>query len=189
VFGADGAPWRSSRFRVGPTLVLDFGRDESDSPDLSGLGDVSTAVEVGLFASYVTERGRYRLRLRQDIASGHGGLLADADISRVIFRNARSSVASRLTTTWAGSKYMGAYFGVDPAQAAASGLPVFAAGSGFKDVSLTVVGQMRVSPRWTVVVNAAAQRLLGDAQRSPLVRLRGSAMQFSGGVYAVYAFE
>jgi outer membrane scaffolding protein for murein synthesis (MipA/OmpV family) len=188
LFGEDGALWKSTNFRAGPMLKLDFGRSAKDSPDLTGLGNVGTAVELGGFVSYATGPLRYRLRLRHDVASGHKGMLADADISLAVYRSKTLSIASRLGTTWASKKYMRSYFGVSAAQAAAAGLPVFAAGSGVKDVTLSVASEIRVTPRWAVVLDAGASRLMGDAKASPIVRLRGSPNQFSAGAYAVYSF-
>ena len=61
VLGSDSF-FQSDDFKAGPLVRLDFGRDESDSIDLTGLGNVGTSVELGLFASYTV--GPTRLRLR-----------------------------------------------------------------------------------------------------------------------------
>ena len=189
VLGKQGAARRSARFRAGPTLKVDFGRDAGDSRDLAGLGDVGTSIELGAFVSYSVDPWRYRLRLRQDVTHGHGGLLAEADVSRSVYRRPGASVAVRLATTWASAGYMRSFFGIDPGQAAASGLSAFAADAGMKDVSLTAAGEIAVTPRLSLVLNGGALRLLGDARRSPLVRVRGSATQFSAGMYVTYSFE
>ena len=57
--------------RVGPLISINFGRDESDSPDLKGMGDIGTSFEVGAFVSYLLPNDRVRVRLRQDVAGGH----------------------------------------------------------------------------------------------------------------------
>ena len=73
------------------------------------------------------------------------------------------------------------------AQATASKLPVYAAGSGMKDINLSLGGEVKLSPRWAMVVDAGYQRLLSKAKNSPLVSLRGSANQFTFGVFGVYS--
>jgi outer membrane scaffolding protein for murein synthesis (MipA/OmpV family) len=188
LFGGSGALWQSSNFRAGPILKVDFGRSESDSPDLLGLGSVGKSVELGVFASYTSGPLRYRVRLRHDVVSGHEGAVADADVSLAIYRAESVNIGSRLSTTWVSKKYMNAFFGITPTQATASGLTIYTADSGLKDISLSVGGEFQVTPRWAVVVNAAAQRLIGDANNSPLVTVRGSGNQFSAGAYAVYSF-
>ncbi|MSO99406.1 MAG: MipA/OmpV family protein [Rhodospirillaceae bacterium] len=174
LFGEKGAIWESSNFRAGPTLKIDFDRSEKDSLDLKGLGNVGTSFELGAFASYTNGPMRYRVRVRQDVASGHKGMLSDLDVSLAVFRTKTVTVGSRLGTTWVSKKYMTSYFGVNATQARASGLPVYTAGAGIKDVSLSVGGEMKVAERWAVVVNGGYQRLLSKAKSSPLVRLRGS---------------
>jgi outer membrane scaffolding protein for murein synthesis (MipA/OmpV family) len=73
VFGSDSL-FRSDNFKAGPLVKLDFGRDENDNPDLTGLGNVRTSIEFGLFASYTIGPTRLRIRGQQDMASGHSGM-------------------------------------------------------------------------------------------------------------------
>lgn len=188
LFGDSGTMWESTHFRAGPLLKIDFGRSESDSIDLTGMGNVGTSFELGGFMSYTVGPLRYRVRVRHDVASGHNGTLADFDVSLAVFRSESMTVGSRLGTTWANSSYMNTYFGIDAAQATATGLAAYAPTSGVKDISLSIGSELRVTPSWAVVMNGGVQRLLGKAKNSPLVTDRGSANQFSLGAYAVYSF-
>jgi outer membrane scaffolding protein for murein synthesis (MipA/OmpV family) len=188
LFGDDGALWRSTNFRAGPTLRLDFGRKAKDSPDLTGLGNIGTSVEMGAFASYAVGPLRYRVRVRQDVASGHKGMLWDLDASLAVYRTKTVSVGARLGGTWANAKYMRTYFGVTTAQSTASGLPVYVAGSGLKDIGVSLGSEIKLTERWAVLLNGGAHRLLGKAKKSPLVALRGSPNQLSAGAYGIYSF-
>lgn len=188
LLGDDGAMWASENFRAGPMMKIDFGRSESDSTDLTGLGSVGTSIEMGIFASYTMGPTRYRVRVRQDVAGGHKGLLTDLDASLAIYRSKSLTVGSRIGTTWASRKYMTSFFGVNATQATASGLPVYAVGSGLKDVTLSIGGEFRVTQRLALVMNGGYERLLSKAKNAPLVRLRGSADQLSAGAYLAYAF-
>lgn len=184
--GRRGGP---PRFRAGPTLRVDFGREQKDSADLAGLGSVDTSIEVGGFVSYDAEPWRYRVRLRRDITGGHHGWIANADWSLAMKATARTRVAAQLTVSWVNRRYMNSYFGVDAAAAAASGLPEHVADAGFKDVTLSFASETRLSERWALVLNAGYERLLGEAKNNPLVRLRGSPDQFIVGAFAVYSFD
>jgi outer membrane protein len=188
LFGEQGAPWQTTNFRAGPTVKIDFGRSAKDSPDLTGLGNIGTSIELGAFASYAMGPVRYRIRARQDVASGHEGMLADIDVSLAVYRTQTVSVGARLGTTWASKKYMGKYFGISAPQAAASGLPAYVAGSGLKDIGISVGSEIKLTERWAVVVNAGAERLLSKAKNSPLVALRGSPNQLTFGAFGVYSF-
>lgn len=187
VFGSDTL-FRSEHFKAGPLLKLDFGRDETDSPDLLGLGDVGTSIELGVFASYTIGPTRARLRVQHDIISGHSGMRIIGDLGVAIYRSEKVAVTSNLSSTWTDGSYMEAYFGVSAAQALASGLTAFTATSGLKDISLAFVGNYSVTDNWAVVGNVGFSKLLGDAKNSPIVSVQGSSSQFVGGIFAVYSF-
>ncbi len=176
------------KIRFGPLLSVNFGRKESNSRDLTGLGNVGTSIEVGAFVGYAYGPVRARIKARQDIANGHSGLLVKGDVSLAIYRDEKLSVGSNLSTTWASGKYMASNFGINTFQAAASGLPAYTPGSGMRDISLGVGGSYLISPRFSVISNVGYSRLLDAAKNSPLVQQRGSADQFSLISYLVYAF-
>lgn len=187
VFGNDGL-FRSENFKAGPLVRLNFGRDESDSPDLLGLGEVGTSIELGLFASYTAGPVRFRVRGRQDVASGHSGMTLTTDLGVAIYRSDRLAVTGSLGTTWADGDYMDSFFSVTPAQSATSGLAVFDATSGLKDISLSFGSNYAVSDKWALVGNIGYSKLLSDAKNSPIVSVQGSSNQFLGGLWAVYSF-
>ena len=187
VFGRDSLI-QSENFKAGPLARLDFGRDENDSVDLTGLGNVGTSLELGLFASYTLGPARLRVRGRQDVASGHSGMLITTDMGVAIYRSDRLAVTGSLSTTWADNDYMDAFFSVTAAQSLTSGLAVYDATSAFKDVTLAVGGDYAVSDRWHLVANVGYAKLLSDAKNSPIVAVQGDSNQLVLGLYAVYSF-
>lgn len=175
--------------RVGPLVRIDFGRSEKDSPDLKGMGKVGTSLELGAFDAYTTAGGsRIRLRVRQDVVSGHGGGLAIADYAQPFIRTERFVLSGVVAGTWATGKYMRSFFGVTTAQAAASGYPVYTPGSGFKDISAGLNGSYVIAPQWSLVADVNDKRLIGGAVDSPIVRLVGSPNQMAYRTFVVYAF-
>lgn len=175
---------------IGPVLSFNFGRDEDDDPDLAGLGNVGTAVEVGAYIAYqvIPNTMVARLRVRKDIASGHGGTLVDLDARYRLFEAADWTVSAVGGTRWASKDFMDSFFGIDPAQAAASGYGPYDAGSGFKHVNLGLVGTRSMGDNWRLRAVASYRRLLSDAADSPIVKQSGSADQFTTGLFALYAF-
>jgi outer membrane protein len=180
--------FQSDNFKAGPLVRLDFGRDESDSIDLTGLGNVGTSVELGLFVSYTVGPTRLRLRAQQDVVRGHSGMLVIGDLGVAIYRSDRLAVSGTLITIWADGDYMDAYFSVTAAQSLASSLAVFDTTSSLKDVSLAFGANYAVSDRWALVANAGYSKLLSDAKNSPIVAVQGSSDQFVAGIFAVYSF-
>jgi len=176
------------KFRAGPMMKLDFGRDESNSRDLRGLGNVSTSVELGGYMSYNIGAGRIRASIRQDVASGHKGAVADFDAGMLVYHTPRFRAAVQAGVTWSSSKYNKSFFGVAPAQALGSGLPLYSPGSGFKSFSVSVGGEYQIIQQWSVGIRADYKRLFNEAANSPLVRQRGSRNQFGIGSAVIYSF-
>lgn len=174
--------------RIGPTVSIDFGRDEDDSPDLTGLGDVDTSLELGAFVAYTRGRMRLRARARHDVIDGHSGGTVRLDAAYTVFQSAPVAMGFNVTSTWATGDYMRSYFGVTPAQSAASGLPVYVPGSGFKDLGAEINANYIFASQWALVANVGYKRLIGGAADSPLVRQRGSANQLAFQSFLVYSF-
>jgi len=175
--------------RAGPLVSINFGRSQKASPDLAGMGSVGTAFELGGFVSYTfSPDSRVRLRARQDVASGHNGATVMADYAHTFIRTAKYALGGSVSGTWATGPYMRSFFGVTPAQAAASGYPVFTPGSGFKDMTFGLNGNYRIAARWALVANASYKRLVGAAADSPIVRIAGTPNQMSFSTFVVYSF-
>jgi len=175
--------------RAGPLVRIDFGRDEKDSLDLRGMGDVNIALELGAFVSYTFKEGaRVRLRARHDVISGHGGGLVIADYTQPFIRTSRFVLGGIASGTFATGTYMRSYFGVSPAQALRSGYAVYQPGAGFKDVNFGLNSNYQLTPQWSVASTINYKRLIGGAADSPIVRQVGSPNQMSLSAFIVYAF-
>jgi outer membrane protein len=179
---------RTGYLRVGPLFSINFGRGEGDNPALKGLGDVGTSIEVGAFVAYLRNDNRWRIRARQDVASGHRGATVQLDYTRTFVKGPRLSFSASAGLELASSVYLKSFFGVDPLQSQRSGLPVFHPSGGLKDGSLSINGSYALSDHWSVFLNAGYERLLGDAAASPLVKLRGSPNVASASSFVVYSF-
>src|SRR3546814_6838519 len=95
------------------------------------------------------------------------------------------TVIPTVGTSWANGKHMNRYFGIDAGEALASGLPLYRAGSGFKDVSGLVTASYRLDAHWSLGATGGVTRLLGDAADSPLNERR---WQPSGFMSVAYTF-
>jgi outer membrane protein len=187
----EGLGWvavRSDRFRAGPLIKYRFEREEDDSPALSGLGDVEGTIEAGGFAELDVGPVEFVGEVRQGL-NGHEGLIAETGLSwgRPVLDRLFFAISPHVT--WADADYTNAYFGISPAQAAASGYPVYAAGSGFKDIGVRVVLACSLSDRWALSFLAGVKQLLGDAADSPLVEGAGSQTQGMAALSLTYKFS
>jgi outer membrane protein len=81
---------------------------------------------------------------------------------------------------------MTAYFGVTPADSAASGLRVYRPDAGIRDVRGWLVALVHLSVRWTVGVGVFYSWLADEAADSPIVADRGSRHQWFGGAGGMF---
>ena len=194
---------RAGNFTAGPIGRIKFSRKEdgdqtftisgSKTDDLLGLGDVNTTLELGGFLRYRSGPFSAGAELRQAV-SGHDGLVMNIDMN----------VSGRITTfgppvIWSAGprlkivddNYNTAYFGVNPAQSSASGLPVYEAGAGLHSFGVGALAFLPLDRKgqWSLVAFTGYDRLTGDVGDSPLVRMRGRADQFSAGVFLSYTFD
>ncbi len=174
--------------KAGPLVRYRRDRKEKRNKDLRGLGDVGTAIEAGGALSFEYRQAWVRLSLAKDVADGHGGLVGEGEAG-VRFNLSDTLIASATAkASWADKDYMGTYFGVTAAQAARSGLPVYRAESGLKDVGAGLSLSYMLGRNWMVTAVGGYSRLMGDAADAPLVVRRGSPDQFHGGLFLAYRF-
>lgn len=176
-------------FRLGPAAKIKLPRRVRDDADLTGLGDVGWTLEAGAFAEYwPTQWLRTRAELRQGIG-GHSGLVGDltADVVVPVAPKLTLSGGPRLTLVTAAANEP--YYSITPAQAAASGLPVYNSGGGVQSYGFGAQARYDLTPNWESHIFFEYARLAGDAANSPLVRLRGRPDQIQVGIGLSYAFD
>lgn len=176
-------------FRAGPAGRFVMSRDSDDYDDLRGLNDVDFGVEVGAFAEYYPIDW---LRLRGELRRGfsaHEGVVADFNVDAFTDITPALRISGGPRISWASSKYFDAYYGVDAAESAASGLAEYSPGSGLNSVGVGGAIDWKTTDRLTTSLFGEYWRLQGPAADSSLVEERGSANQFLLGVSAKYRFD
>lgn len=173
-------------FGVGPALSLQGSRTDSEIG--APLGKVKTTFEAGGFVEYqLAPSFRVRTEVRKGLG-GHDGWIGDLSADFIV-RDGDAytfSLGPRVSVT--DSRYQRSYFGVTPAQAARTGLPVFDPDGGVQAVGASAGLIYQFTERWGVYSYARYDRLVGDAADSPIVRQLGSRDQFSGGLALSYTF-
>ena len=182
------SPWSDHGLQAGPIIRYEFKRDEDDNDALDRLGNIDESVEAGAFMRYGVGGWSAELTLVKDIAGGHEGTVAEITTGYGFPITERVYAGMKASTTWVDDKYMQAYFGITPAQAARSGRSQYDASGGFKDAGLFLMLNYALTAQWSVTGLAGYRRLLGDAADSPLVEDEGSADQFMTGLAIGYRF-
>jgi len=176
-------------FRAGVLAGYRFDRDAGDNVALAGWGDVDGALELGAFAGYKFDAIRVSLDARQAISGNDTGLIATLS-ARYEARIAGTIVSFGPQVSWTDDDYTQAYFGITPAQAAASvlGYAPYAAEGGIKDYGAGVTVVVPLNDSWSLTGLASVSQLTGDAADSPIVAAQGSEIQVSIGLFAGYRF-
>lgn len=175
-----------SRVNFGPVVQFQGKRKEKDVG--APVGNVGFTVEAGAFLeAWATPSLRLRAEGRQGIG-GHKALVGDLSADLVVRDDDRNvfSIGPRLR--FGSARYQRTYFGVTPAVAVRTGLPAYRPGGGAYAAGAAAGLLHQFSPKWGMFVYAGYDRLIRDANNSPIVRRFGSRDQYSGGVALTYTF-
>ena len=169
-------------------------------PVVRSLGKLDTAVEVGPTAGVTIAQVlnpydslTFTADALWDVAGAHKGMVVDPSVSYFTPLSRGIAASLSLSAEYADGKFADYYYTISPAGSAASGLPVFNAGSGFTRAGTNVLlgfdldGNLENGGLALVVVGGYS-RMLGDAKRSPVTSIRGSADQWLGAVGLGFTF-
>ena len=186
----------SSNWEFGPIGQYRFGRTDVDDAVVKLLPEIKGGVELGLFGGYHytnTDGIPWRLRLGISATGGVGG---DAKGSHVtpyasLWMPLSPKVFLGLGAgfTWSSDAFMQQRFGVTPAASTASGLPVYTAGAGVRQVYAWPAVLFEVKPGWFLALGGFYQRITGDAADSPIVTQRGDRNQWTAGAGIGYSWR
>ncbi|WP_249692065.1 MipA/OmpV family protein [Stappia sp. WLB 29] len=172
-----------------PSINFVGERKASDSVKLTGTDKVDWALELGLGAGFRYDWFSAFVELRQGI-NGHSGQVGQVGADVILNPMERLEIAFGPRADFASGDYMGTYFGVTAAEAAASlgNLTAYKASGGFKSVGLSGRASYAVTDQTALHLQAGWDRYIGDARNSPIVR-RGNENQFSIGAGVTYRFS
>lgn len=201
--GVDLIRDRGSKVNIqfGPVLTLNLDRTSRiNDPVVEALGQEKAAIQGGAFAglSYDGLLNRFdtigaQVEVVTDLGDVHNGTLITPSVSYSTPLSAAFYVILSVSATHISDSYARNYFGVTPAGSIGSGLPVFGAEGGWKDVggSLSAAydfsGDLR-DGGFGLFARGAYSRLQNDPARSPVVRLRGDRDQYLAAAGVSYTF-
>jgi outer membrane protein len=122
------------------------------------------------------------LRYRQSLESGRGAQV-DMRFNVGVYASSGATLVVFTEATWGSADSNNTYYGVTPAQSAASGFPVYEPGSGLKHVSLGLIGGYDIARHWTLTASVQQRWLQGDVAKSPLVDSRQNTYANAGIAY------
>lgn len=182
-------------WQLGPSLFWRFAREDVDDRIVRQVHEIDDALSLGLFGGYVWRDPGDRRKQSGvsawalgDVSGTYDGWTAGLNAFAMQPVAPQVTLSGGLAATYGSGNYTDEYFGVTPLDSLASGLPVYSAGAGMRDVRGWAAAMYHLSPKWHVGAGAMYSRLLGDAADSPLVDDRGSKNQWIYGVMGLYAW-
>lgn len=173
---------RNDHWRANLALRLDRGRAVKDSSALTGLDDVRSTVRGRLMVAHGFDSGwSATLGTSVDLLGRGGGTLVDLGVGRSFPLAPRASWSLGVSASAADRRYMRSYFGVSEQQAATTGYPAYAPGTGWRDASLSLGLRGELGDQWIGYAGFSQSRLLGPARDSPLSR-QPSSWAVGGGL-------
>lgn len=162
---------RRENLRISLGLRFDNGRSDSDSPALAGMGDVRKTVRLRGGLQWQPARAwRVAAAWTVDAFGRGGGNLGEISVTRDHSLSSRTTLEASVRAALAGRRYMQTYYGVNEAQSARTGYPVFEPGTGWRDVMLSVGVRHELNRQWVMQAGASVTQLIGGAADSPLTR-------------------
>jgi outer membrane scaffolding protein for murein synthesis (MipA/OmpV family) len=173
---------------------------KTGDPVVDRLGKLDTAVEIGptvglTFPHVLNAYDSFTITtdVLWDVAGAHKGMVIDplvsytTPLSRGILANLSANAE------WGNDRFANYNYSITPAGSIASGLPAFTAKGGFNKAGARLLLGFDLDGDITdggpaVFLLGGYTRMLGDAKRTPLTSVRGSADQWLGAAGFAYTF-
>ena len=201
------APGAKTDFLIGPMVNFRFDRSRAiEDSVVRRLGKLDTAIELGGFIGIGRtgllnpyDYAQARIDFVHDVTDTHDGYVVTPTLEYGTPLSRTTYVGAALSADYASGKFADTYYSVDAVGSLASGLPVYDADSGFKNVRFTLLGNQMVTGDLvegglSLFAVGSYSRMFGDFKRSPLVdgfgafEGRGSADQYFLALGLAYTF-
>lgn len=156
--------------KLGVSIGYSFGRDDGDSSDLDGLGDIDSGANANILFEWAIDDFLFNARYEQQFTGADTGFQVHLGLGYDLLKGKKSILKPTVKTTYSDSDYMEEYFSISRSQSSQSGLSVYDADAGFKSVGLNIITIYRLSRHWGVQAMAGYKRLVGDTTDSPVVK-------------------
>lgn len=164
---------------IGAAFTYDLGRyPHADGEALNGLGTIHAAPEFKIFATTVLSKS-FPLTLRVDVRRQLGasfGYIGDVGAYMPMPGSSPKFVwFMGPTVTISDTRYMNTYYGVSHNQAASTTYPYYKPHGGFQSAGLGFSSDYFLTPHVFFCLDAAYERLLGEAAASPITETKNEA--------------
>jgi len=162
--------WKHDDMKLGVSVSYSFGRDEDDSDDLEGLGDVDGGAAANVLFEWGIDDLSFDARYEHQFTGADTGFQVHMALGYNVRIGEKIMFKPSARTTYASSECMDEYFSISPGQSRRSGLSVYDADPGFRSVGIHLISIYRIDRQWGLQAMAGYDRLVGDTADSPVVK-------------------
>lgn len=180
-----GAP-PDNGFALRGAFKVQGSRKAADHPELAGLTDIDTTIELGLGVSYQRPTWLAFGEVRKGFG-GHDGMIGTFGADLITRPSERWTLSVGPRVQVGNSAYASTFFGVTSAESLASGFSPFVADGGVLGAGITIDTIYSVDGNWALETRVSYEKLMNDAADSPIVAA-GSDDQWTIGVGLSRAF-
>jgi outer membrane scaffolding protein for murein synthesis (MipA/OmpV family) len=159
------------------------------------MDEIDGTIEAGAFAGVEfvnSESPRERfiasVQFLSDVGGEYNGYIVDVSARYWYPLSRPIDISIGVGGNYANSNYMDTYFGVSQKDSDRTGLSFFDADSGMKSVRILPAVVVHLSESWHLGIGARYERLLNDAEDSPVVGDRGDSDQWIAGLGVAYSW-
>lgn len=188
-------------FQLGPVVSLNFNRTGSiKDRQVEALGKRKTAVELGGYVGIgktgiitsAYDKLSASVSYVHDVTDIHHSYVITPQIDYGTPLSRKAYVGISADAVYAGNGYADTYFSVTPAGSLRSGLPVYNAGKGWKNYSVSGLAAYSLTGDLlhglSLVGGVSYSRLLNDFGDSPVTSIAGKRDQWFGAIGLGYTF-
>ncbi len=196
-------PGQKIDLQFGPVGVINFDRSSTKNIDdvrVRALGKRATTLELGGYVGIgktgvITspyDKVSVSVSYRKGVTGAHNSEIWQPSFTYLTPLSRKAAVGILASAQHVGQGYADTYFSITPTQSLASGLPTYAAHSGWKNYSVGGFATYSLTGNllhgFKVIAGGTYSRELGDFSYSPIVRVAGSPNQWLGAVGVAYTF-
>ena len=163
--GVRGVPNNGVSVRGAFRVIGD--RTVDASPELAGLEDIDTAVELGFGLTYQQTNWMAFGKVRKGV-TGHSGVTGTIGADLIYRPNDRWLITAGPRVNFGNDEFANTYFGVPTGSS--SSFAAYEATGGALGASLKVAGTYFIDDKWALEGAVSYEKLLGDAADSPITQ-------------------
>ncbi len=171
--------------KAGPQINYEFGRQEDEAAELSGLGDLDGSLYAGAYSRIRLGPVGVRIEGGKDVFDGTDGSKLDVTIGTRL-PVGEGSLTAGYTANWGSDDYNQSYFGITPQQAGAAAFSTSSVSSGVYANTATLVLQYPLKKDWEVIALTSYRKYVDDLERSPILSAETGSTE---GLTAVIGFS